>query len=115
MFISINGIKFVYLYLSLLTKNNNYEKWHHFRLSLSVKSINLIYSLCFHKLFLYKLTEKQVIQLIHKLHYFPNHKVCVKVGIGKNVVISHVCYKDGFSNSDVLYAYFLIKDFDKVK
>lgn len=56
----------------------------------------------------------QIIQLINKLNRFPNYKECVKVGIGKNVELSHVCYKDGFSNSHVLYTYFLIKAFNKV-
>ncbi|MFC4739371.1 hypothetical protein ACFO3U_05135 [Flavobacterium ponti] len=59
------------------------------------------------------MTEEQIIQLINKLNRFPNYKECVKVGIGKNVDLAHIWYKEGFSDSHVPYTYFLIKDGDK--
>lgn len=58
------------------------------------------------------MTDKYIIQLINKLNRFPNYKDCVKVGIGKNVEIAHIWYKEGFSDSHVPYTYFLIKDND---
>jgi hypothetical protein len=56
------------------------------------------------------MTDKHIIQLINKLNRFPNHKECVKVGIGKNVELAHIWYQSGFSDSHVPYTYFLIKD-----
>ena len=58
------------------------------------------------------MTEKYIIQLLNKLNRFPNYKDCVKVGIGKNVELVHIWYKEGFSDSHVPYTYFLIKDND---
>lgn len=58
------------------------------------------------------MTEKYIIQLIHKLNRFPNYKECVKLGIGKNVELAHIWYQSGFSDSHVPYTYFLIKDND---
>ena len=58
------------------------------------------------------MTDKYIIQLINKLNRFPNYKDCVKVGIGKNVELAHIWYKEGFSDSHVPYTYFLIKDND---
>lgn len=59
------------------------------------------------------MTDKYIIQLINKLNRFPNHKDCVKVGIGKNVELAHIWYKDGFSDSHIPYTYFLIKENEK--
>lgn len=58
------------------------------------------------------MTEKYIIQLINKLNRNSNYKDCVKVGIGKNVELVHIWYKEGFSDSHVPYTYFLIKDND---
>lgn len=59
------------------------------------------------------MTDKYIIQLINKLNRFPNYKECVKVGIGKNVELAHIWYKDGFSDSHIPYTYFLIKENEK--
>jgi hypothetical protein len=59
------------------------------------------------------LTDKYIIQLINKLNRFPNHKDCVKVGIGKNVELAHIWEKENFSNSHIPYTYFLIKENEK--
>lgn len=56
------------------------------------------------------MTDKYIIQLINKLNRNPNHKDCLKVGIGKNVELAHIWYKEGFSDSHIPYTYFLIKD-----
>jgi hypothetical protein len=59
------------------------------------------------------LTDKNIIQLINKLNRFPNHKDCVKVGIGKNVELAHIWEKEEFSNSHKPSTYFLIKENEK--
>jgi hypothetical protein len=59
------------------------------------------------------LTDKYIIELINKLNRFPNHKDCVKVGIGKNVELAHIWEKEDFSNSHIPYTYFLIKENEK--
>jgi hypothetical protein len=59
------------------------------------------------------LTDKYIIQLINKLNRFPNHKNCVKVGIGKNVELAHIWDKEDFSDSHKPYTYFLIKENEK--
>ncbi|WP_310560667.1 hypothetical protein [Flavobacterium sp.] len=59
------------------------------------------------------MTDKSIIQLIDKLNRYPDFKDCIKVGIGKNVELAHIWYKDGFSDSHIPYTYFLIKENDK--
>nr|WP_315216109.1 hypothetical protein [uncultured Flavobacterium sp.] len=59
------------------------------------------------------MTDKSIIQLIDKLNRYPDFKDCIKVGIGKNVELAHMWYKDGFSDSHIPYTYFLIKENDK--
>jgi hypothetical protein len=59
------------------------------------------------------LTDKYIIQLINNLNRFPNHKDCVKVGIGKNIELAHIWEKEVFSDSHKPYTYFLIKENEK--
>lgn len=59
------------------------------------------------------MTDKSIIQLIGKLNRYPDFKDCIKVGIGTNVELAHIWYKDGFSDNHIPYTYFLIKENEK--
>lgn len=59
------------------------------------------------------MTDNSIIQLIGELNRDPDFKDCIKVGIGKNVELAHIWYKDGFSDSHIPDTYFLIKENDK--